>query len=180
MSRSGGGPREIAVPVSVFGSLRSELEKEAGMLPTVRALHQAGYQAGLAAAAEVNQEAGGDSFALSQDKFWSQLSGYFSNRGWGTLGHRASHPGVGILTSTDWAEANGEDVKPDASCSFSTGFLSGMLSQLAGAPVAVLEVMCRTRGADSCDFAFGSESAIHDLYGRLLDGAELDSALEAL
>jgi hypothetical protein len=68
----------------------------------------------------------------------------------------------------------------DASCCFSTGFLSGLLSELAGGPVAVLEIGCRTRGADACRFAFGSEQVIHDLYGRLLDGADFDGALAAL
>jgi len=180
MSRSDGGPREIAVPISLFGSLRGELEKEVGMLPTVRALHHAGYHSGLVAAASVNQAAGGDSFGLAQDRFWTRLSTYFSKRGWGTLQHQSPHAGVGILTSADWAEATTDDIQPDAGCSFSAGFLSGLLSQLAGGPVAVLEVDCRTRGGDSCDFAFGSETAIHDLYGHLLDGADLDSALAAL
>lgn len=180
MSRRSGGPREIAVPISVFGSLRAELEKEVGMLPTVRALHHAGYHAGLEAATSVNQEAGGDSFRLGQKGFWAHLSDYFSKRGWGTVGHQAPHAGVGILSSADWAEANPEDLRPDASCSFSAGYLSGLLSQLSGGPVAVLEVGCRTRGGDSCDFAFGSETAIHGLYGQMLDGADLHSALEAL
>ena len=178
MSRSAGSPREIAVPVSVFASLRSELERETGLLPAVRALHNAGYHAGLAAAASVRKESGGDSFAMGQAKFWGRLSDFFAKRGWGTLDHRAAHPGVGILSSKDWAEAT--TAEPNAGCSFSAGFLSGLLSQLAGGPIAVLEVGCRTREADSCAFAFGSETTIHDLYGLLLEGADLDSALEGL
>lgn len=180
MARSAPAPREIAVPVSLFDSLRDELEKEAGTLQTVRALHHAGYNAGLAAASTVNQEAGGDSFSLDPDRFWAALSHFFSKRGWGTLAHRAPHRAVGILTSRDWAESRPDRVKPDATCSFSAGYLSGLLSQLAGGPVAVLEIGCRTRGGSACEFAFGSETAIHDLYGRMLDGADLDSALEAL
>lgn len=180
MGRTVAPPREIAVPVSVFESLREELEKEAGTLQTVRALHHAGYDAGLAAALSVNQEAGGDSFQLNADGFWSTLSQFFSKRGWGTLRHRSVHPAVGILSSADWAEARPDRMRSDATCGFSAGFLSGMLSQLAGGPVAVLEVDCRTRGGHACEFAFGSETAIHDLYGRLLDGADLDRALQEL
>jgi hypothetical protein len=180
MSISNGGPKEIAVPISVFGSLRTGLEKELGMLPAVRALHHAGYEAGLAAAAAMNKEAGGDSFSLSQPSFWARLSDYFSRRGWGTLGHSSPHAGVGILTSRDWAEARSDEQKPDAGCSFSSGFLSGLLSQLAGGPVAVLEISCRMRGDEACDFAFGSEAAIHNLYGHLLEGADLATALTAL
>jgi len=180
MGRSAGAPREIAIPASVFDSLREELEKEAGTLQTVRALHSAGYQAGLAAATPMNQEAGGDSFSQSQDGFWGVLSSFFAKRGWGTLRHATPHQAVGVLTSADWAEASPDHTHPDGSCSFSTGFLSGLLSQLAGGPVAVLEVSCRTRGSDTCEFAFGSETAIHDLYGKMLDGADFQSALEAL
>ena len=180
MSRNGGAPREIAVPISLFASLRRELEEEAGTLPTVRALHGAGYHAGLAAAAAVHHQAGGDAFALTQGGFWSHLTNYFGSRGWGTLTHRAVHDAVGVLSSTDWAEAVEGAVDPDASCCFSTGFLSGLLSQLAGGPVAVLEIECRTRSGTSCDFAFGSEGAIHELYGQLLEGVDLDGALAAL
>ena len=180
MSRSGGAPREIAVPISVFGSLRRELEEEAGALPTVRALHGAGYHAGLAAAVAVHHHAGGDAFAMSEDDFWSHLRSYFGNRGWGTLTHEGIHDMIGVLSSSDWAEVAEGAVDPDASCCFSTGFLSGLLSQLSGGPVAVLEIECRTRGGASCDFAFGSEGAIHELYGRLLEGVDLDGALAAL
>ena len=173
-------PREIAVPVSVFGSLRTELEKEAGTLPTVHALHHAGYQAGAAAAGTLSGTEEGGPEALAEDAFWTRLSDFFSKRGWGTLSHNPAHSGVGILSSSDWAEASDDGEDPEASCFFSTGFLSGLLSEMAGGPVAVLEVGCRTRGGDACQFAFGSEGAIHDLYGRLLDGVDLDGALSAL
>ena len=112
MSRNGAGPREVAVPVMVFDALRTELAKEAGTLQTVRALHHAGYQSGLAAAGGVNQDAGGDSFALSETGFWSNFSDYFSRRGWGTLAHRTAHPAVGILRTTDWAESSPDAVEP--------------------------------------------------------------------
>lgn len=180
MTGSVRGSKEIAVPVSLFASLRSELEKGAGMLETMRALHRAGYVAGLAAAKAVHKESGGNSLSLSQAGFWVSLSHYFERRGWGTLAHATPHPGIGILSSTDWAEASPDETRPDASCSFSTGFLSGLLSQLAGGPVAVLEVGCRSRGADECQFAFGSERAVHELYGLMLDGATLEASLEAL
>lgn len=180
MSRSGADKREIAVPISVLVSLRTELEREAGTLEAVHALHRAGYAAGMSAAAGLHAEAGGDALAMSERRFWDRLQRYFSRRGWGTLTHRVAHEAVGVLTSTDWAEATSGEVDPDASCCFSTGFLSGLLSQLAGGPVAVLEIECRSRGGASCDFAFGSEGAIHQLYGRLLEGVDLDSALAAL
>ena len=180
MGTSGADRREVAVPVSVLVSLRTELEREAGTLEAVHALHRAGYAAGMAAAASLHAEAGGDAFAGSERGFWPRLQRYFTQRGWGTLAHRTPHQAIGVLSSTDWAEASTAQVDPDASCCFSTGFLSGLLSQLAGGPVAVLEIECRSRGGASCDFAFGSEGAVHELYGRLLEGSDVDGALAAL
>ena len=171
-------PREIAVPISIFGSLRSELEKEAGTLPTIHALHHAGYEAGSAAAASFG--VGADVSNMGQSAFWARLSEFFSRRGWGTLEQSGMHAGIALLSSTDWAEASPGAGDSEASCCFSTGFLSGLLSELAGGPVAVLEVDCRARGDDQCCFAFGSEVAIHDLYGHLLDGTDLEGALAAL
>ena len=171
-------PREIAVPVSIFGSLRSELEKEAGALPTIHALHHAGYEAGSAAAASF--AVGGDVRNMGQSAFWARLSEFFSRRGWGRLEQSGEHAGIALLSSPDWAEASPDAREPEASCCFTTGFLSGLLSELAGGPVAVLEVDCRARGDEQCCFAFGSELAIHDLYGHLLDGTDLEGALAAL
>jgi hypothetical protein len=164
----------------MFGSLRAELEKEAGTLPTVHALHHAGFAAGVAAAASLAGGQEGDPRALGQDVFWSRFSEFFDKRGWGKLRHEQRHRAVGILSSADWAEASGTEGGPEASCHFTTGFLSGILSELAGGPVAVLEVGCRMRGESACQFAFGSEGAIHELYGRLMDDADLDGALAAL
>ena len=173
-------PREIAVPVSIFGSLRSELEKEAGALPTIHALHHAGYEAGSAAAASFSVTVGGDVTNMGQSAFWARLSEFFSRRGWGRLEQSGEHAGIALLSSPDWAEASPDAREPEASCCFTTGFLSGLLSGLAGGPVAVLEVDCRARGDEQCCFAFGSEVAIHDLYGHLLDGTDLEGALAAL
>jgi len=174
-----GAYREIAVPVRVFGDLRDAVAKEAGPLPAIRALHAAGYAAGVAAADELRSSPDEDLRALPAEAFWARVSDFFSRRGWGTLTHEAIHEAVGTLTSPDWAEgtAPGAD---DASCSFSTGFLSGLLTSLAGGPIAVLEVSCRARGDGRCSFAFGNALAIHDLYGRLVEGADLSGALASL
>jgi hypothetical protein len=179
MTSKGATLREIAIPATAFGSLRAHLEKEAGALPTVHALHHAGYAAGAAAAPALSSALGAGS-ALGEEAFWAKLSDFFGKRGWGSLRHARPHQAVGLLSSDDWAEAVPGDGGPDASCHFSAGFLSGLLTELAGGPVAVLEVGCRSRGSETCQFVFGSEGAIHELYGRLLEDDTLDGALAAL
>lgn len=180
MDAPSGAHREIAVPASIFAALRNELAKEAGVLPTIHALHASGYKAGAAAVAAFRTTPDEDLHALSQPEFWARLDAFFARRGWGTLTHVPRHEAVGILTSSDWVEGAERRDEEHVSCSFSTGFLCGLLTELAGGPVAVLEVTCRGRGDDSCSFAFGAAATIHELYGRLLEGAELDGALAAL
>ncbi len=171
--------RDVAVPASIFVSLRRELEREVGPLPAVHALHSAGFAVGSAAAAGLSE--GIESIAsLPEDEFWFRLTSFFSRRGWGTVSHRSSGEALGLLTTPDWVEATGQAGEDGASCAFSAGFLSGLLSELAGGPIAVLEVSCRSRGDDACVFAFGSEGAVHEIYGRLLDGQELETALSGL
>lgn len=183
MDASHGSSKEIAVPASIFAALRRELAKEAGPLPTIHALHAAGYSAGAAAATAFSGDAPDELASVPQNAFWARLTDFFKGRGWGTFTHAADHPAVGLLTSGDWIEAEeGERDIPEehASCSFTTGYLSGLLTELAGGPVAVLEVECRARGNERCAFAFGSEAAVHELYGQLLEGSGLQGALERL
>ena len=170
---------EIVVPATLFGDMRAALEKEAGPLVAVHALHAAGYAAGVAAVAGLRTAPDEDVLALPQDLFWTRLTAFFARRGWGSLAHEPAHQAVGLLTSPDWTEG-ARPVGEDASCSFTTGFLSGMLSTVAGGPVAVLEIGCRARGDGRCSFAFGNALAIHELYGRLLKGSDLSSALASL
>ncbi|MGD8321792.1 MAG: hypothetical protein PVJ02_15195 [Gemmatimonadota bacterium] len=172
--------REVAVPVSIFDALRRELSKEAGTLPTIHALHSAGFTAGSAAAVAFRTGDGSTGEDPAEDAFWAHFVSFFQRRGWGTLTHRTDHPAIGFLVSHDWVEAEDTSLTDDAACSFTSGFLSGLLSELAGGPVAVLEVTCRARGEGSCTFAFGSESAVHELYGQLVDDADLDRALSSL
>ncbi|MEX2465905.1 MAG: 4-vinyl reductase [Gemmatimonadota bacterium] len=143
----------------------------------MRSLHHAGYAVGTEAAAGFAAGGDFDVSELTTSEFWGSVQRFFGRKGWGTLRHEAAHPGVGLLTSDDWVEASAEETDSEGSCSFSTGFLAGLLSELAKRPVAVLEVTCRTRGDDACRFAFGSEAVVHELYGRLLDGSDLARAL---
>ena len=179
---SRGVNREIVLPATVFSDLRRELGEQAGSLPTIHTLHAVGHRSGVAAARGFAPSPDGDAgtAGMSERDFWRRLQDFFERRGWGTLTRSAPHQGVGLLESENWAESVGSEGDETASCSFTTGFLSGLLTELAGGPVAVLEVGCRARGAERCSFAFGSENVIHDLYGRLLDSDDLDTALASL
>jgi bacteriochlorophyll 4-vinyl reductase len=171
--------REVALPAASLAALGRALKDQAGPLAAIHSLHTAGYDCGAPLF---------DSFAktlpravedLSEKAFWDSVSRFFERRGWGKLTHSSPHPGVGLLTSADWAEADGRHESQPV-CAFSSGLFAHLLTRVADGPVAVLEVSCRAHGDPSCKFAFGSEIAIHDLYGLLLDGSDLDRALTEL
>lgn len=180
-ARSIADPREVAVPAGAFAALREELVKEAGRHTAVHALHAAGYGSGADLQEALLRRLGDDVPGLPVSAFWHRFSGFLSRRGWGNLEATAPHPGVGLLTSDDWAEVGGaaHDVSRP-SCSFSCGLLSHLLTRVAGEPVAVVEVSCRTAGDPSCRFAFGSESTVAELYDLLRAGHDLDAALAEL
>ena len=180
MEGSDRSTRDVAIPAVGLASLREALRREAGPLPAIHALHAAGFGAGQALWDSLRRGPGRELLGLDEAGFWTKLAAVLGRRGWGNLTHRDAHPGVGLLSSTDWAEAQGASGERQPSCTFSSGMLSALLSGVAGGPVAVLEVTCRTRGDDRCTFAFGSAATVHDLYGLLLDGQDLDSALGAL
>jgi hypothetical protein len=184
--------REVAIPVATLAALHRVLREEAGPVVAVQCLQATGFQVGQSVAdgllAEMRtSEAGGQdgpdvgppSEGVSASAFWSRLDTYVGERGWGRLQHHRLHPAVGQLASADWAEGEGAD-DGEPTCSFSSGFLSGILSRVAGAPVAVLETDCRGRGDDRCAFVYGSEAVVRMLHDGLLEGRALDGVLDEL
>ena len=172
--------RDVAIPAIGLAMLRQNLQQEVGPLPAIHALHTAGFSSGQAIWESLCRGSGGELPQLDDASFWPKLAAALGKRGWGTFTHRAVHAGVGLLASSDWAESMGGSGEQQPSCTFSAGMLSALLTGAAGGSIAVLEVNCRTRGDDSCTFAFGSLATVHDLYGLILEGQDLEGALAAL
>ena len=172
--------RDVAIPALGLTMLRQNLQREVGPLPAIHALHTAGFSSGQAIWESLCRGSGRELPQLDDASFWPKLTAALGKRGWGTLTHSAVHAGVGLLASSDWAEATGGGGEQQPSCTFSAGMLSALLTGAAGGSIAVLEVNCRTRGDDSCTFAFGSLATVHDLYGLILEGQDLEGALAAL
>jgi predicted hydrocarbon binding protein len=170
----------IALPSSVLSHLRRSLQKEVGDLSTTHILQDAGFATGESLFASFAGTLDVDPAELGEARFWRELNRHLGARGWGQVEAERIHPGVGVLHASHWAEAaeDGKDGQPG--CHFSSGLLAHILSQAAGGPIAVLEIQCRSRGDTQCSFLYGSEGAIHELYGLLLDGASLDEALDQL
>lgn len=95
---------------------------------------------------------------LPATTFWKRVNEVFASRGWGSLAHEATSPGVAELRSTDWIEAERQDQAPD--CAFTTGVIQGLLAEISGAEVEVRETECRGAGGSACRFRFGSRGAL--------------------
>lgn len=173
-------PRDVAIPSTSFPVLRRTLLDEAGPLVTVHALQSAGYEAGTTLFDTFSRGAHGGPATLNRSAFFDHLGRFLAARGWGTLRHHSPHPAIGLLTSPDWAETGEDTGEAEPVCAFSSGMLSALLTHTAGAPVAVLQVGCRARGDETCSFAFGSEGAVHALYGLLVEERDLRGALAEL
>jgi bacteriochlorophyll 4-vinyl reductase len=159
--------------------LQRALETQTGTRTATDSLHSAGYDTGGRVFESLLRSLPRPVDAIAEKAFWSSTSRYFERRGWGKLTHTSPHPGIGMLTSSDWAEADGRR-EPQPVCSFSVGVFAHLLTQVAAEPVAVLEVSCRAHGEPECRFAFGSVALIQNLQGRLLEGHGFDQALAEL
>jgi hypothetical protein len=196
-------PRRPAdFPAGALPELARALRGEAGARISDQALQKAGYAVGGAIHRALMQELGGEDLpSLDRDRFWAELARHFHLRGWGRLKEARVHPGMGLITTYDWVEAlpssdqlpqgrddltegdgfadggaGFEDAAPG--CPFSTGIFARILGEVAGGPVAVLEVTCRRRGDESCQFLYGHPDAVYQSYGLLGGGDSLDRALE--
>jgi predicted hydrocarbon binding protein len=177
-------PPELAIPVASLAALRHALATEVGADSAARALAAAGHAAGDALfpqlAPPMGENGGASVGNVSETAFWRRLSNLFSSRGWGTLGHMPAHEGVGSLESADWVDADPEAGAGRPSCFFSTGMLANVLGNAAGAPIAVLEVECRSQGDARCRFLFGSMEAMQAVYEQVGRGQSVEAALSEL
>lgn len=169
--------RFVQVPAGLISSLRRALANDREPMEAVNLLRQVGYEVGEAVSQNLTQHLGdgGSAGEVDVERFWSGVSDYFQELGWGRVEHRRLHPGVGALDLVDWIEA-GSDGGP-AGCHVSTGFFTDLLGRVAGAGVVVMEVPAE---AGRSRLLFGSGETLGEVYQSLAGGATLDEALGRL
>ncbi|HEX7051430.1 MAG TPA: V4R domain-containing protein [Longimicrobiales bacterium] len=170
---------ELTLPTASLHAMRRALEAEVGVEAAARALHNAGHAAGDALFERLAADTPEIS-ELMEAEFWQRLNALFAERGWGALHFEATHPGIGSLESSDWAEADPVGGAAHPSCHFTAGLLANLLGRTAGDRVGALEVECRSRGDLRCRFLFGGAAALGRLYDALSAGRELEGALAEL
>lgn len=98
--------------------------------------------------------------------------------GYGSLTITPQGDAALLLESGDWAEAEpGHGGAPG--CHFTCGCLAAFLTGLAGAPLGVLEVECRTAGDDACRFLAAGEAMLALVLDLQAAGGDWRDALPA-
>lgn len=172
----------IALPRASLLALRAALIRETGG-SFATFLQEAGYAGGEAVFAAFKSwlsARGEDVDALDVAAFQERAADFFRIAGWGSITIAPVGDVVAMVDSTDWAEADPLSALPYPSCHYTTGMLADFFGRTAAAPLAVLEVECRSSGSPHCRFLVGATEVMGHLYDRMAAGEHYEAAAQAL
>jgi uncharacterized protein len=174
------GSGMLALTRDALATLRAALFRDLGG-DAAGYLQEAGYAGGgtlfdafTAWAAEHGHGAPED---MAASDFPRLASEFFGDLGWGSLGLGTLHDNVVTLDSADWGEADPNSPMEFPGCHLTTGMFADFFGRLAGTPMAVMEVECRSMGAPRCRFLLGSAEALHHVYNEMSRGAGYEDAV---
>ena len=112
---------------------------------------------------------------LTAAEFGVRAAEFFQEAGWGSI-ELGSLGTVATIDSMDWAEGDPEFPLEFPGCYFSSGVLADFFGRLAGEPLAVMEVECRSMGGDRCRFLIGSGETLQRVYDEMGNGVSYEQA----
>ncbi len=115
--------------------------------------------------------------SLSLEEFQQLAGEFFRETGWGSLTVGSLHDTVATLDSPDWGEASPDAGMEYPCCNLSAGMLADFFGRVAAAPLAVMEVECRSTGAERCRFLLGSAEVMQAVYEGMSQGQAYDQAV---
>ncbi len=95
--------------------------------------------------------------------------------GWGTVALEAIGEQAVLLSADAWYESE-PDSTEHPGCYFTCGCLAAFLTAEAGAPVAILEVECRSSGDAACRFLAASAETLSSVYDIVAAGGSWRAA----
>jgi predicted hydrocarbon binding protein len=172
----------LAITRDALTALRAALMRDTG-LAAAGYLQEAGYAGGGQLFEAFRQwlasRGAGAPESLSIDGFQREATEFFRLAGWGSLQVGALHDTVATLDSADWGEATPEHALEHVGCSFSSGMFADFFGRVADAPLAVMEVECRSAGAQRCRFLLGSTDVMQTVYEHMSQGVGYEDAVGA-
>jgi len=172
----------LALPRASLLALRAALIRDTGG-SFATFLQEAGYAGGEAVFAafrswlDARDE---DVDTLDMEMFQARAAEFFRVAGWGSITIAPVGDVVAMVDSTDWGEADPLSALPYPSCHYTTGMFADFFGRTAAAPLAVLEVECRSSGSAQCRFLVGATEVMGHLYERMAAGEHYEAAAQAL
>jgi predicted hydrocarbon binding protein len=174
------GSGMVAITRDALAGLRNALLRDTGYA-AAGYLQEAGYAGGGAlfeafrtwlAARDAR-----DPESLPLAAFQSFATEFFRECGWGSLVVGDLHDTVATLDSSDWGESTPGADLGHAGCHLTSGMFADFFGRLSDAPLAVMEVECRSAGADRCRFLLGSAEVMQAVYDGMSAGAPYEEAV---
>jgi predicted hydrocarbon binding protein len=172
----------LALPRASLLALRAALIRDTGG-SFATFLQEAGYAGGEAVFAAFRSwlgTKGEDVDSLDLAAFQARAADFFRTAGWGSMTIAPVGDVVAMVDSSDWAEADPVSALPYPSCHYTTGMLADFFGRTAAAPLAVLEVECRSSGSQQCRFLVGATEVMSHLYERMAAGEHYETAAKTL
>ncbi|MGH7615733.1 MAG: V4R domain-containing protein, partial [Gemmatimonadaceae bacterium] len=114
--------------------------------------------------------------SLAADAFAAHATEFFREAGWGSI-QLGALESVATVDSSDWAEGNPAYPLEFPGCYYTSGVMADFFGRLAGEPVAVMEVECRSMGGDRCRFLVGSGETLQRVYDEMSQGVGYEQAV---
>jgi predicted hydrocarbon binding protein len=169
----------VAMTRASMLALRAALFRDVG--PNAAALLQeAGYAGGPALydafSRWLSAQGLGEPESLAAMEFGLRAGEFLRGMGWGAI-ELGSLEAVATVDAAEWAESDPAYPLEFPGCYFTAGMLADFFGRLAGEPVAVMEVECRSMGAPRCRWLVGSGETMQHVYDQMGQGVGYDAAL---
>jgi predicted hydrocarbon binding protein len=173
------GNAMVAMTRDSLVALRAALFRDVGA-NAAALLQEAGFAGGPAVFAAfgdwLTRHGKGAPESLPAADFAALAAQFFHETGWGSFELGALST-VATVDSRDWAEADPQHPMDYPGCYYTSGVLSDFFGRLAGQPLAVMEVECRSAGAERCRFLLGGAEVMQRLYDQMAQGVRYEDAL---
>ncbi|MGH7669957.1 MAG: V4R domain-containing protein [Gemmatimonadaceae bacterium] len=164
----------LAITRDALAALRSALFRDLGGEAAAGYLQEAGYAGGGALFGTFNAWAAehghGPAESIAAADFPKLATRFFGDLGWGSLSMTTLSESVAALDSEDWGEAEPDAAMEFPTCHLTTGMFADFFGRLAGTPMAVMEVECRSMGSAHCRFLLGNADALHHVFEEMSRG----------
>lgn len=115
---------------------------------------------------------------LAASDFATRATEFFRDAGWGSISLGALDS-VATIDSSDWAEGDPGNPMEFPGCYYTSGVLADFFGRLAGESMSVMEVECRSMGAERCRFLVGSGEVMQRVYDEMGNGVPYEEAVRA-